>query len=72
MTVAGRLQRLTFALLLVAQALPAEAQQPGGGRRARTMYEDLAGAFATERLRQLAMMQPSAPVTLADFEARAS
>ena len=25
-------------------------------------YSQLAGAFATERLRQLAMMQPSAPV----------
>lgn len=36
-------------------------------------YEELAGAFATERLRQLAMMQPSAPVfaqfTLAEARA---
>lgn len=38
----------------------------------RSMYEDLAGAFATERLRQLAMMQPSAPVTLAELGQRAS
>jgi hypothetical protein len=46
---------------------------PGLRRYApRTMYEDLAGAFATERLRQLAMMQPSAPVTLAELGARAS
>ena len=38
----------------------------------RTMYEDLAGAFATERLRQLAMLQPSAPVRIADLEVRVS
>ncbi|HEY0193050.1 MAG TPA: hemerythrin domain-containing protein [Kofleriaceae bacterium] len=38
----------------------------------RTMYEDLAGAFATERLRQLSMLQPSAPVRLAALESRAS
>lgn len=35
-------------------------------------YEQLAGAFATERLRQLAMLQPSAPVfspfTLAEMQ----
>jgi hypothetical protein len=39
------------------------------------MYETLAGAFATERLRQLAMLQPSAPLSLADLalaEARLS
>jgi len=41
----------------------------------RAMYEALAGAFATERLRQLAMLQPSAPLSLADLaaaEAKAS
>jgi hypothetical protein len=30
------------------------------------MYDALAGAFATERLRQLATLQPSAPVCIAD------
>ena len=30
------------------------------------VYDALAGAFATERLRQLAMMQPSAPFYVAD------
>lgn len=34
-------------------------------------YEELAGAFATERLRQLAMLQPSAPFTVADAAAEA-
>jgi hypothetical protein len=29
---------------------------------APTVYESLAGSFATERLRQLAMLQPSAPI----------
>ena len=32
----------------------------------RELYQGLAGAFATERLRQLAMLQPSAPLYLAD------
>jgi hypothetical protein len=38
------------------------------------LYARLAGAFATERLRQLAMLQPSAPIFVADYaaEARAS
>ena len=39
------------------------------------MYAALAGAFATERLRQLAMLQPSVPLSLADLalaEAQAS
>jgi hypothetical protein len=38
-------------------------------------YDRLAGAFATERLRQLAMLQPSAPLCIADVlraEARVS
>jgi hypothetical protein len=38
-------------------------------------YAALAGAFATERLRQLAMLQPSAPVYISDYmmaDARAS
>lgn len=42
---------------------------------AREVYAALAGAFATERLRQLAMLQPSAPVYIADYamaDARAS
>lgn len=34
----------------------------------RFLYEGMAGAFATERLRQLAMLQPSAPVAIADIE----
>jgi hypothetical protein len=41
----------------------------------REMYDGLAGAFATERLRQLAMLQPSAPICMSDIslaEARAS
>jgi len=38
----------------------------------RAMYEGLAGAFATERLRQLAMLQPSAPLSLADIAAAES
>jgi hypothetical protein len=33
----------------------------------RGMYEGLAGAFATERLCQLAMLQPSAPLCIGDF-----
>jgi hypothetical protein len=32
----------------------------------RELYTGLAGAFATERLRQLAMLQPSAPLCIAD------
>lgn len=32
----------------------------------RELYQALAGAFATERLRQLAMLQPSAPLCIAD------
>ena len=32
----------------------------------REIYQGLAGAFATERLRQLAMLQPSAPLCIAD------
>lgn len=35
-------------------------------------YARLAGAFATERLRQLAMLQPSAPIALPFIEAQAS
>lgn len=37
----------------------------------RELYEGLAGAFATERLRQLAMLQPSAPISIADLNAEA-
>jgi hypothetical protein len=33
----------------------------------RELYESLAGAFATERLRQLAMLQPSAPMYISDL-----
>jgi hypothetical protein len=33
----------------------------------REVYESLAGAFATERLRQLAMLQPSAPIYISDL-----
>ena len=33
----------------------------------RGMYEGLAGAFATERLRQLGWLQPSAPLCIGDF-----
>ncbi len=35
------------------------------------LYGQLAGAFATERLRQLAMLQPSAPISIPEL-ARAS
>lgn len=41
----------------------------------RSLYDGLAGAFATERLRQLALLQPSAPLSLPAslrVEARAS
>jgi len=41
----------------------------------RDTYDGLAGAFATERLRQLAMLQPSAPLNIPDLglaEAQAS
>ena len=38
---------------------------PAIRRYAPDVYEELAGAFATERLRQLAWQQPSAPVVLA-------
>lgn len=31
-------------------------------------YAELAGKFATERLRQLAMLQPSAPMMMADYD----
>jgi hypothetical protein len=44
-------------------------------RAPREMYDALAGRFATERLRQLAMLQPSAPLCITDFalaEAQAS
>lgn len=37
----------------------------------RELYDGLAGAFATERLRQLAMLQPSAPISIADLNAEA-
>jgi hypothetical protein len=33
----------------------------------RALYDSLAGAFATERLRQLAMLQPSAPIYITDL-----
>ena len=33
----------------------------------REFYESLAGAFATERLRQLAMLQPSAPIFITEL-----
>ena len=36
-------------------------------RAPREMYDALAGRFATERLRQLAMLQPSAPLSISDF-----
>jgi hypothetical protein len=40
---------------------------PGLRRHApREVYDALAGAFATERLRQLAMLQPSAPLCITD------
>lgn len=35
------------------------------------LYAGLAGAFATERMRQLSMLQPSAPVRVPDLEMRA-
>ena len=36
-------------------------------RAPRELYDALAGRFATERLRQLAMLAPSAPVGFSDF-----
>jgi hypothetical protein len=33
----------------------------------RELYAQLAGAFATERMRQLAMLQPSAPICIGDL-----
>jgi hypothetical protein len=36
------------------------------------IYEQLAGRFATERMRQLAMLQPSGPVALPVLQMRAS
>src|SRR5262249_41369995 len=33
----------------------------------REAYDALAGKFATERLRQLAMLQPSAPIVIANL-----
>jgi hypothetical protein len=33
----------------------------------RELYAQLAGAFATERLRQLAMLQPSVPICIGDL-----
>lgn len=36
----------------------------------RGIYDSLAGAFATERLRQLAMLQPSAPLYITDINQR--
>jgi hypothetical protein len=36
-------------------------------RHASAVYESLAGEFATERLRQLALLQPSAPILMADL-----
>jgi hypothetical protein len=39
---------------------------PALRQHARQIYDSVAGAFATERLRQLAMLQPSVPVCLAD------
>jgi hypothetical protein len=38
---------------------------PAIRRYAPDVYEELAGAFATERLRQLSWQQPSAPVVMA-------
>lgn len=35
------------------------------------VYEALAGAFATERLRQLAMLQPSAPIEIGELASAA-
>lgn len=42
---------------------------PALKRHARDTYAELAGAFATERLRQLAMLQPSAPFVVPDAAA---
>src|SRR4051812_38255267 len=36
---------------------------------ARDTYDHLAGKFATKRLRQLAMLQPSAPLFIAELQA---
>ena len=62
---------------LIADHAEHEEAQLGVALRQHTpveLYAQLAGAFATERLRQLAMLQPSAPIVIADYaaEARAS
>jgi hemerythrin superfamily protein len=44
---------------------------PAIRRHAPEVYDSLAGEFATERLRQLAQLQPSAPIAIAEL-ARAS
>jgi hypothetical protein len=44
---------------------------PAIRRQAPAVYEVLAGEFATERLRQLAQLQPSAPIAISEL-ARAS
>jgi len=40
---------------------------PAIRRLAPTVYEGLAGSFATERLRQLAMLQPSLPIVVPEL-----
>jgi hypothetical protein len=40
---------------------------PALRRHVPGMYDRLAGAFATERLRQLAMLQPSAPICMTEL-----
>jgi len=42
---------------------------PALRRVAPRLYDGMAGAFATERLRQLAMLQPSAPICVIDLDA---
>jgi hypothetical protein len=45
----------------------AQSLVPALQAHAQDLYGALAGAFATERLRQLAMLQPSAPINLGDM-----
>jgi hypothetical protein len=44
-----------------------ETVVPAIREQAPQVYDTLAGQFATERLRQLAMLQPSAPIYLAEL-----
>jgi hypothetical protein len=74
----GAWRERAFHLRMLVRYHAAQEEQgllPALRRHVPHAYEELAGAFATERLRQLAMLQPSAPISFAELaaaEARAS